>query len=117
VPDATAVAQPCATHQGREGEAFLAVSAPVDGQEVSDAVELVGCSNVYEATVRYRLTDASGSVLVDTFTTADCGSGCVGAFRATIELPASGELALVVFWEDASDGSERDAIRITLQAG
>lgn len=115
-PDPAAVERPCAAHEGREGEAFVAVVAPVAGQHVSGVVELVGCSNVYEATVRYRLTDASGGVLADSFTTAVCGSGCVGEFRETIAVEATGKLELVVFWEDANDGSERDTVVIAMQS-
>lgn len=118
-PDAAAVEDPCADHQGREAESFLDVVAPVDGQQVEDSVDLVGCSNVYEANVRYRVTGSGGEVLVDGFTTAECGSGCVGAFRETVDLEgASGELTLEVFWDSPASGEgEQDTTRLTLDAG
>jgi hypothetical protein len=112
-PAPARVAAPCAEHQGREMDAFIAVAAPVGGQQVGSTVELVGCANVYEATVRYRLVGSGGSV--DSFTTATCGTGCVGEFRETISVPAgSGPLTLEVFWDSPKDGSEQDKVTIPL---
>jgi hypothetical protein len=112
-PDPARVAAPCAEHQGREMDVFIAVAAPVGGQQVGSTVELVGCANVYEATVRYRLV--GNGVSVDSFTTATCGTGCVGEFRETISVPAgSGPLTLEVFWDSPKDGSEQDTVTIPL---
>lgn len=116
-PDPAAVADPCEPHQGREADVFLDVVAPVDGQQVGDTVELVGCANVYEANVRYRVLDAGGAVVTDHFTTATCGSGCVGEFRETVDLGgASGELTLEVFWDSPADGTEQDTTRRAIHA-
>lgn len=119
-PDPQAVADPCAAHQGRELEPFLDVVAPVDGQVVAGAVDLVGCSNVYEATVNWRLLDEAGAVLDEGFTTADCGTGCVGAFRDTVPLEAAAGAAAVeleVFWISPQDGSDADLVARTLVPG
>ncbi|MEX2504895.1 MAG: Gmad2 immunoglobulin-like domain-containing protein [Egicoccus sp.] len=110
-PDPTAVADPCADDQGREDEAFIDVDAPVADQEITDltAVELVGCSNVYEANVQWELYDGDGVLLSDGFLTAECGTGCVGEFREDLDLSvASGEpfAELHVFAESAQDGSQ-----------
>jgi hypothetical protein len=117
-PDAAALADPCGPHEGREGEAFIDLVAPVQDQHVTDEVTIVGCSNVYEATVSWRLLDGDGRTLDEGFTTAECGSGCVGAFEETITLgeDASAEPALVleVFWQDAADGSDRDVTEVGL---
>jgi hypothetical protein len=116
-PDPALVADPCAPHQGREGDVFIAVAGPVGGQQVGSSFELVGCANVYEATVRYRVT-GSGGVLVDGFTTATCGTGCVGEFRETVTVPAgSGSLTLDVFWDSPKDGSEQSKVTIPLERG
>jgi hypothetical protein len=114
-PDPALVADPCAPHQEREQEAFITVAGPVAGQQVGSSFELVGCSNVYEATVRYRVVGSGGAVLVDDFTTAACGTGCVGEFREVVSLPAgSGSLTLEVFWESPKDGAEQDKVSVAL---
>jgi hypothetical protein len=117
-PDPAALADPCAGHEDREGEAFIELVAPVQDQQVADEVTLVGCSNVYEATVSWRLLDADGETIDEGFTTAECGSGCVGAFEETIELDADATaeptLELQVFWQDAADGSDRDLVEVEL---
>jgi hypothetical protein len=120
VPDADLVAAPCAAHEGRELEAFIDLVAPVDEQVVTDEVEIVGCSNVYEATVNWRLLDRDGRTLDEGFTTAACGTGCVGDFRATIPLTAAaGEpgAELQVYWISPQDGSDEDLVERTLVLG
>jgi hypothetical protein len=114
-PDPALVADPCAPHQERELEAFITVAGPVAGQQVGSSFELVGCSNVYEATVRYRVVGDGGAVLVDDFTTAACGTGCVGEFREVVSVPAgAGSLTLEVFWESPKDGAEQDKVTVAL---
>jgi hypothetical protein len=120
VPDPELLADPCAAHEGRELEAFLDLVAPVDEQVAGDQVEIVGCSNVNEATVNWRLLDGDGRTLEEGFTTAECGTGCVGAFRATVPLTAAaGEpvAQLQVFWISPQDGSDVDLVERTLVLG
>jgi hypothetical protein len=117
-PDPAAVADPCAAHQGRDLSPFVDLVSPVDGQVVAERVELVGCASVYEATVRYRLVDAAGRVLVDEFTTASAAGPELGEFRASVRLDdVTGALTVEAFWEDAADGRERDVVgrRITVE--
>lgn len=121
-PDAEAVADPCADDQGREGEAFIDVDAPVADQQVADlaAVELVGCSNVNEATVQWELYDGDGALLDEGFLTAECGTGCVGEFREELDLSAAeGETfaELHVFAESMADGSQEHLTAIPLALG
>jgi hypothetical protein len=111
-PDAAALADPCAEHADRELEGFIAVLSPVSGQQVDGEVPLVGCANVYEATVLYRLLDGGGSTVTEGFTTATCGSGCVGEFREVIPVPGPGTWTLQTFTESAEDGSEQDLIEV-----
>ena len=118
-PDAAAVADPCADDQGREGEAFIDVDAPVADQQISDpaAVALVGCSNVNEANVQWELYDGDGALLDEGFVTAECGTGCVGAFDEELDLSAAeGEpfAELHVFAESAQDGSQEHLTAIPL---
>jgi hypothetical protein len=108
-PDASLLEDPCAAHDGREMEAFIDVVSPVADQQVGTGtdVALVGCSNVFEANVEWELRDATGLVIADGFTTADCGSGCVGAFDDTVDLSVGSGidgLELHVLSRDASDG-------------
>lgn len=106
-PDASLVADPCGPHAGREGEVFITVASPVEGQDLGDgsSVDLVGCSNVFEANVVWEL-HVGGEVVDEGFTTAACGNGCVGAFEDTIDLSAAGSGAaeLHVLSPDMSDG-------------
>jgi hypothetical protein len=110
-PDPALVDDPCAPEQGREGDAFITVVSPVPDQVVtSDSVELVGCSNVFEANVQWSLYDGDGRELDSGFTTAECGNGCVGAFSEEISLAAAeGEpfAELHVYAEDMSGEQDR----------
>lgn len=111
--DPAAVEEPCAEHEGRDQDVFIDLVAPVDDQQVSGAVEIVGCANVFEATVQWRLLDGDGVTLDEGFTTATCGTGCVGEFRDEVPLDAAASEAtaqLQVFWESPQDGSERDLV-------
>lgn len=113
-PDPARVAAPCAAHEGGSPDSFIDVVSPVDGQQASAAVELVGCARVYEATVRYRLTGPDGAVLSDSFTTATAGGPELGEFRETVAI-GQGRHTLEVFWDSPADGSERDRSVITVE--
>jgi hypothetical protein len=95
-------------------EAFVEVVAPVEGQRISGAIELVGCSSVYEGTVRYRVLSGD-SVVVDSFTTATAGGPELGEFHEEIELPGTGSYTLEVFWDSPADGSEQDLVAIDVE--
>ena len=116
--DPAAMADPCAPRAGGEMAVFIDVVSPVAQQQVGGAIELVGCASVYEATVRYRLLDASGRVLVDSFTTATAGGPDIGEFRETIAISTIGAVTLEVFWDSPKDGEgERDKVTLELAAG
>ena len=110
LPTQEALEDPCADHAGREDEMFIDLVAPVNEQQVDDTVEIVGCSNVNEGTVSYRVLDGDGRTLDEGFVTAECGTGCVGAFRDSLDLSAAdGEpVAHLQFYsESMADGSEQ----------
>jgi hypothetical protein len=94
--------------------AFIDVVGPVDGQVVDGEVDLVGCSSVYEGTVRYRVLSGD-SVVVDSFTTATAGGPELGEFREEIQLPGTGSYTLEVFWDSPADGSEQDLVAIDVE--
>lgn len=113
-PDPELVADPCADHLDRDMEMFIELASPVQDQVVGDTLELVGCSNVFEATVSYWLLDGDGRTLDEGFTTATCGNGCVGEFSETVDLSAAaGEpvVYLQVFSQNMADeGPEQLAL-------
>jgi hypothetical protein len=116
-PDPVAVQAPCAPHEGRE-DSYIDLVAPVSGQQVGGTIELVGCSNVPEATVRYRVLDSGGGVLADGFTTATCWLDCQGEFRENVAVSASGEVTVQVFWDSPQDGAgEQDMTEVVVTAG
>jgi hypothetical protein len=115
-PDPAVVADPCAAHAGRE-DSFIDVVSPVAGQQVGSTIELVGCSNVPEATVRYRVVDGGGGVLVDHFTTATCWLDCQGEFRESVSVTATGDVTVQVFWDSPKDGAEEDMTEVVVNAG
>ena len=84
---------------------FIDVVSPVDGEVVDNEVALVGCANVFEATVNWRLSDdAGGDVLAEGFTTADCSMTCNGVFDDVIDLgDVSGTVSLDVFSQNMAD--------------
>jgi hypothetical protein len=113
-PDPDELSDPCAGHEDRTDEAFIELVSPVDEQRVTgDELRLVGCSNVFEATISYRLLDGDGRTLEEGFTTAECGTGCVGAFDETVDLSAAAGEPVVyvqVFWGSPEDGRDLDLV-------
>lgn len=81
---------------------------PVPGSEVGEPVMVRGTANVFEAQVGLRVRDAGGRVIVQTWTTATCGTGCRGTFEKTLALPDSvrGDIVIEAFAPSAEDGSD-----------
>lgn len=96
----------------------IVVFRPYAGEEVDVPFTLTGIANVFEATVSYRLREASGTVLEEGFMTATCGTGCYGEFAETIQIPLGTELparvVLEVFESSAEDGRPLNMQRIPL---
>lgn len=92
----------------------IVVETPKPGDEISSPVTISGFANVFEANVNIRISDANGDILVETFTTATCGSGCWGDFSEDVEFEVSEaqEGRVEVLTYSAEDGSERDVISI-----
>lgn len=81
---------------------------PVPGSEVGEPVIVRGTANVFEAQVGLRVRDAAGTVIVQTWTTATCGTGCRGTFEKALALPDSvrGGIVIEAFAPSAEDGSD-----------
>ena len=60
------------------------VDRPAWGAALGNPARVTGLSNVFEATFRVAILDASDDVLVDVKAMAACGTGCWGEFDATL---------------------------------
>lgn len=81
---------------------------PVPGSMVGDSVRVRGTANVFEAHVGLRVRDAAGRVILQTWTTATCGTGCRGTFSKTLALPDTllGEFVIEAYAPSGEDGSD-----------
>lgn len=86
------------------------VDRPAFGAAAGNPVRITGTSNVFEATFRVALLDASGAVLVDEMAMATCGTGCRGSFDVTLryDVPRPQWGTLRVYYDSARDGSPQD---------
>ena len=84
----------------------ILVTSPALNQSVGSPVVIRGSANVFEANVGVEILDQNGNVLVDTFTTATCGSGCRGTFRARVAFEVDREqMGTIVVHDDDAAGS------------
>jgi hypothetical protein len=60
------------------------VDRPAYGAALGNPGRVSGSANVFEATFRMALLDASGATLVDRQVMATCGTGCRGTFDVTV---------------------------------
>jgi hypothetical protein len=88
----------------------ITISAPREGDEVSDSVTIAGEATVFEATVEVRLRGADGSVTDPAFTTATRGAPERGTWTITLPLPevdAPRAWTIEAFERSAQDDSVR----------
>lgn len=97
-----------------EGRALISVTEPCAGEQVSSPLSVAGEANAFEATVSMRVLDENGDEIATAFTTAQCGSGCWGAFVGEIEFEVDREQpgTLEVFESSAEDGSDIHKVSI-----
>lgn len=97
-----------------QGRALISVTEPCPGDAVTSPLSVVGEANVFEATVSMRILDENGNEIATEFTTAECGSGCWGAFVGEIkfEVDHEQEGTLEVFESSAEDGSDIHKVSI-----
>jgi hypothetical protein len=96
----------------------ILVTSPALNQEVSGSVLIRGSANVFEANVGIQVLDENGEVLVETFTTATCGTGCRGTYRIAVPFdvdhPQQG--TIVVHDDDAAGtGTFPNEVRIPVR--
>ncbi len=84
----------------------ILVTSPALNQSVGSPVVIRGSANVFEANVGIEILDQNGDVLADTFTTATCGSGCRGTFRARVAFEVDREqMGTIVVHDDDAAGT------------
>lgn len=86
------------------------VDRPAFGAAANNPARISGNANVFEATFRGALLDASRKVLVDQMTMATCGTGCRGTFDVTLRYDVAKAQwgTLRVYFGSAVDGSPED---------
>lgn len=98
---------------------LILVESPVPGSVVTSPVELGGLSNTFEATVRYTVTAADGTVVADGFTTATAGTGTWGTFSVSVSLDGSpsGAGTVTAFEGSAEDGAQVNVYEVPVSFG
>jgi hypothetical protein len=92
----------------------IVVETPAPGDVVTSPVTIAGTADVFEATVSIRIYDSVNNLIVDTFTTATCGTGCRGDFSIEIPFAVAERQGgrIVVFESSAKDGSMINVVEI-----
>ncbi|MGH2529544.1 MAG: GerMN domain-containing protein [Actinomycetota bacterium] len=92
----------------------ILVASPVIGERVRSPITIVGSSDVFEATVSISILDENDDPIVQTFTTATCGTGCRGDYETNVsyELGRTQEGTVVVFESSAEDGSPIHVVEV-----
>jgi hypothetical protein len=92
----------------------IVVDEPMEDARVSSPVKVSGIANVFEGTVSIRIVDANGDVLAEDFTTATCGSGCVGTYRTRVRFGVDHEQrgSIQVFESSAENGEPLHMVEI-----
>jgi len=65
------------------------VDRPAYRAAIGNPAKVSGNANVFEATFRIAVLDASGKTLVDEMAMATCGTGCRGTFSVTLDYTVS----------------------------
>ncbi|MGK5739931.1 Gmad2 immunoglobulin-like domain-containing protein [Micromonospora sp. URMC 103] len=92
----------------------VVVTSPTVGQRVTSPLTVTGTADVYEATVSLRVLDGDGREVATTFTTASCGSGCRGDYRATVtwRVPREQPGTVEAYEVSPRDGSRVNVVRV-----
>ncbi|MGH2773843.1 MAG: Gmad2 immunoglobulin-like domain-containing protein [Actinomycetota bacterium] len=108
------VSEPLTRRDFQDVAPFIVVESPKPGEDVTSPVTVNGFANVFEATVNIVIRDKSGDALVETFTTATCGTGCWGDFSEGVAFEVGerqrGRIDVLTY--SAEDGSEQSVVSI-----
>lgn len=114
-PVGSAATDSTATSESQDPAAAIVVRKPVSGARVSSGSVVSGTANVFEANVGLEVLDENGHELAKTFTTATCGTGCVGTFSAPVRFEVAREQpgTVVVHDDDAAGtGTPPHVVRV-----
>jgi hypothetical protein len=95
------------------------ITSPTAGATVTSPLHVTGTADVFEATFRMQLVDASTGTTVfsDQQVMASCGTGCRGDFDIVMGFPRiSGPLKLKAYLYSAKDGSRVDLAEVAVTA-
>jgi hypothetical protein len=108
------IADPLTRRDFQDQAPPIVVETPKPNDTVTSGALVTGFANVFEANVNVRVIGENGKKLVETFTTATCGTGCWGDFSKGLEFSVDHEQAgrVEVLTFSAEDGSEQDLISI-----
>lgn len=98
-------------------EPAIWVDSPASGQTVSSPMLIEGSARVFEATVSYRIKDASGNILAKGFTNASEGAPGRGDFMTRIGFTTNGpgKGQFEVFETSMKDGSDLNKVVIPIK--
>jgi len=92
----------------------ITLKTPLTNATLTSPVTISGDASVFEANVLWKISDTSGRVLAEGFTTASQGAPGRGTFSVTATYTVTREtIAFVeVFSRSAKDGSVDEIVRI-----
>jgi hypothetical protein len=95
----------------------IVVTSLAIGERVSNPVTVAGTADVFEATVSIAILDARRVEVATTFTNATCGTGCRGAYSASVGYAIDTEQAgtVEVYEVSAKDGSRINVVDIPVR--
>lgn len=93
---------------------YLEVDNPIPYQEIGNPVLVSGRSNFFEANTRIRIKDDMGTILIDTFATAEGWMTGLFPFNVLVSFkePKTSRGTVEIFEQSAEDSSERRKITI-----
>lgn len=96
----------------------IVVFTPLPGSRIASGARLMGAARAFEATVLYRICDASGrTVTRERVFTTSAGAPEFGEFNLPLELemaPATSTGTLLVYTRSARDGSIQDLVAVNV---
>jgi len=106
---ATPIPSPVTSEKGA-----ITLNQPLTNQALTSPVTISGEASVFEGNVQWRISDRSGRVLAEGFTTASIGAPGRGTFSVSAAYTVATEtIAFVeVFSRSAKDGSVDEIVRI-----
>jgi hypothetical protein len=107
----------CAPPKGADGKPAVIITSPAPGAKVKSPLRVTGTADVFEATFRIQLVDASTGTTVfsEQMVMASCGTGCRGTFDIVMGFPPiTGALKLKAFEYSSKDGHRIDLAEVAV---